>query len=289
MGLVVDMTRSGIDFSDPLLLTDYNMDGIHNVFDYELFSFGIKFGIAFDPDPKKGIGGSPNDAELWRVGIVQNILYERLTFEYENTPVFEAEFKSPAVDVVPGTFDSPFYAGPVFGKNTRNTRPVSNMWYTSQGYGELLNPYNASGVQTNNKPELLDMWDEPQGGAYVRHPKSGGVLRRMEKIVSFQTWLVARTPNTVVLAHVPAFSLMFWLKTDAKFKPKLSFDTPKFEYGMYGKKGVFSAKIDYGIKKIGPSPDVRVALGNGGRNPLMLGPPGLERVTKWLAQSGLHL
>jgi carbamoyl-phosphate synthase large subunit len=53
------------------------------------------------------------------------------------------------------------------GKMKQQT--VADVWVTPQGYGELLNPYNASGVSTNNKPDLFNMWDEPAGGANLRY------------------------------------------------------------------------------------------------------------------------
>ena len=290
MGIVVDINRSEVKFKDPLLLYD-PMNVITNQILFDPHSFTIKFGISFDPDPTKGFGGAPPEAELWRIGLVQNVLFERLNFEYENKQIFKIEFEKPAPDFIPGSFSKPFYADPVLVPTRQNERPVSDIWLTSQGYGELLNPYDASGVAINNKPDALDMWDQPSGGTRLKL-KDGSMISRIEKVVSFQTWLVAKTESkTEVLAHVPAFSLVFWFETTpAKTdKPKYSFDTPAFRYGVFGTNGIFgSKKIDRTRTGIGDSPTLKPALGNGGRNPVMFGQAAVERGNDFLDAYGLN-
>lgn len=217
MGIVVDLDRSNIVFKEPNALDQRTTIG-QNTVDYQLYSFAIQFGIKFDPDPKIGLGGAPTDPELYRIGIVQNVLHERLFFQYEKQDerskrtvkrVFEKTSDHPAVDIVENTFDRPFYSTPSFDSNKRKTRPVSTIWYTPQGYGELLNPYSKSGVAIDNRPDTLDMWDQPGGGAFFTLP-DGAMLMRMEKVLGFQAWLVVKQALKIdPLAHVPAFSLMF--------------------------------------------------------------------------------
>jgi hypothetical protein len=242
-------------------------------------------------------------------------IIRRLRFEYENNHIFAKEFNFPAVDIVESTFDRPFYSSPVFGNNALNTRPVSHIWYTSQGYGELLNPNNPSGVQTNNKPDSFSMWDQPGGGASFRLPDFSAV-KRVEKIIAFQTWLVAiktglfssspelshvrdaffpklfrESPSSVsMLAHIPPFSLMFWLETDlAHFQPKNSFDTPSFSWGVYGINGYIPGRrIDRSIRELGPSRTIRPKLGDGGRWPVLSGPTAKERADQFLSSNGLR-
>ncbi|MGH6811174.1 MAG: hypothetical protein ACREDM_02130 [Methylocella sp.] len=155
------------------------MNAIGNSFVLVMHAFTINFGFSFDPNPKNGVGGSPVSEELWRIGIVQNVVYENLYFEYDGGRLFKTEFNNAAVDSV-AAINFPFYHDPVIvpackldprlGCKTFVSLmvPVADIWYTSQGYGELLNPYVPSGVAINNKPDALDMVDEPGWGAGLR-------------------------------------------------------------------------------------------------------------------------
>jgi hypothetical protein len=231
---------------------------------------------------------------------VHNVLHERLFFQYEKEDerskrtvkrVFERVSDHPAVDIVENTFDRPFYSTPSFDSNKRKTRPVSTIWYTAQGYGELLNPYSKSGVAIDNRPDALDMWDQPGGGAFFTLP-DGAMLMRMEKVLGFQAWLVVKQALKIeVLAHIPAFSLMFWFETITKgFRPKNSFDTPPFKYGIYMEDGfVSSRKLDYKNEGIGSVSKMRAVAGKGARNPVVTGPAASEGALQWLAANNLHL
>ncbi len=97
MGIVVDLQRSEINFKDPVIMPD-PMDVIHNQLVLEMHSFEAKFGIAFDPDPKVGVGGAPPDEGTWRIGIIQNVVYEKLHYEYDSRKPFDVEFKDAVVD-----------------------------------------------------------------------------------------------------------------------------------------------------------------------------------------------
>jgi len=214
-----------------------------------------------------------------------------LYFEYEGHRKFKEEFSLAAIDSVSGTFALPFYAEPVFGPTHRNERPYTDIWYTPQGYGELLNPNNACGVATNNRPDSVDIWDQPGGGATLR--LNGSMISRIEKVVSFQTWLVLKKENKFeALAHIPPFSLVFWFyTTPAKTaKPTYSFETPPYKYGCYGLNGVFGKrKIDYSKTRIGDSPTVQPMMGIGGRFPMTSSPTALDRATKFLKANGLSI
>lgn len=277
-------------FGDPLFLLD-PMDVIHNDMSYEMHSFTITFGISFNPDPKKGYGGNPREPDLFRIGIIQNVLYERLYFEYDNHRKFVKEFTAPAVDSVSGTFGLPFYADPVLSGQRGKERPYTDIWCTPQGYGELLNPYSSSGVATNNQPGIVDVWDQPGGGATLK--LDGSMISRVEKVLSFQAWLVVKNGVKIeVLAHIPPFSLVFWLCTtrEKSTRPKYSFDTPSFKYGYYGVNGLFTnKKIDYTITKIGNAPTVQPTPGTGGRFPTTSGQIALDRAWQWLGANGLRV
>jgi hypothetical protein len=286
MGIIVDLQRSSITFSEPLIPIA-PLDVVHNQLFLEMHSFTIGFGVSFDPDPKKGVGGTTTSSELWRMGIVQNLVYAMSHYEYENKQAFKNEFKNATFDSVPDTIAKPFYADPDLRKDAAPpTRPVADIWYTSQGYGELLSPYSATGVATSNKPDLFDMWDQPTVLTRMRL-KDGSFIKRAEHVVSFQAWLVARTPSTThVLAHVPAFSLVYWLETDPNWssKGKLSIDTPGYNYEYYAEKGI-TKRVNKKASR--QSPNLQPALGNGGRTPVMAGVNAGERSNKWLRDNNL--
>jgi hypothetical protein len=309
MGIVADLGRSSITFKDPKWLDRATtISRINNDLAYDMQAFTIEFGILFDPDPQKGVGASPKDAQSWRIGLVQNVLYERLYFEYDDKSTFQMELTTPSVDIVPATNEFPFYATPKPG--APGTRPVADITYTAQGYGET------SARKFDNKPDMLSLWDQPGGGAFFR--KNGAMINRVEKTLAFQTWLVAiktgefstssafvdkmrdafipklvRTAGTsvAVLAHIPPFSLMFWFELKSKgFKPKRMLDTPPFDWGVYGQNGHFPAKrINRSIQGLGPTPDIKPALGDGKRFPATKGPPANEIAHNWLAANGLRL
>jgi hypothetical protein len=312
MGIVVDLAKSDAHFEAPKILGP-------SAFGFRKFAFDMpswltSFAIKFDPDPNKGIGGAPQDSELWEIGIVQNLLFERHSYEYAGIPVLRKEFTTPTVDMVDNSFDRPFYSSPEFDTNRRTTRAVAHIWYSSQGYGELLDPSSSSGVLANNNPGLLDMWDQPSGGVLLR--RNGSLLSRVEKVLCFQAWLVARRKgpfsrphgsaqiqtlreafipailrpygqSTIVLAHVPAFTLTFWFTITG---PGTGKDlTPTFRYGVYGENGFFPRRpINRTFESImGPLPSVRPNLGDGGRMPITVGSASAEQARNWLNVNGL--
>ncbi|MBZ5685126.1 MAG: hypothetical protein LAP86_08825 [Acidobacteriia bacterium] len=312
MGIVVDLANSDAHFEAPTILTSSDLG--FNQFVYDMPSWAVSFAIKFDPDPNKGIGGAPQDSELWEIGIVQNLLFERILFEYSGVPVFSTEFTAPTVDILDNSFDRPFYSSPELGPNRRKTRAVTHIWYSSQGYGELLDPSSTSGVRVNNMPNLLDMWDQPSGGVLLR--RNGSLLNRVEKVLCFQTWLVARkkglfslpagssqikalrdafipallrpaVQSTIVLAHVPAFTLTFWLTITGPGKGFVP--TPTFDYGVYGENGFLPKKrINHAFQTImGPLPSVSANLGDGGRFPITIGRASAEQARNWLSVNGL--
>jgi hypothetical protein len=291
MGILVDLPNSTVDFQNPK--NGVPMGAITNMFICTMHAFEISFSLTFDPDPKKGVGGSPASMESWSVGIVQNVIHEMINFQYDDGSQFKEEFKSPVLDSIDKTVSLPFYGDPVFleackfdptlpcGQWIPAQVPVMRIFYTSSGYGELLDPWDASGVHTSNKPDTLNMGDEPNFGARLRL-QNGALIKRAEHVMSFQTWLVAQTPaKTLFLAHVPAFSLVFWMDT-LPSPGLLSIGTPPFNFAFYGEAGVTKT-----VKSSGTSARVRMGLGNGGRNPIMTGDTANTRGRNWLKQNSL--
>ncbi len=116
------------------------------------------------------MGGSPPQRESWSIGIVQNVVFERLNFEYSDGRRFTKEFPDPILDSV-ATQNPPFIHDPVFieackldpilscKKQIRVQEPVINVFYTSKGYGETLDPHDPTGVAFTNKPDSVNMVD----------------------------------------------------------------------------------------------------------------------------------
>jgi hypothetical protein len=307
MGIVADIHRSMVKFGDPLIPRDA-LNSINRQVAFDMHSFTITFGIYFNPEPKIGIGGLPQNEQLWTVGIVQNVLFQYLYIEYESRKVFTKTWKDPVLDYVDGSRSKPFYGDPPLVPTNLTRRPVAEIIYTSKGYRESA----ARGGTFDNKPDTLDMWDEPAGGSALRF--QGSMIRRIEKVISFQAWLVATTKEPLlagfhpivrdlhplrniniivdrpeVLAHVPVFTLVFWLDTKPKKAYKDSFDVPEYNYGMFVEEGFVDPKrINRAKSGIQSSPIIKPILGNGGRMPVLVGASGNERANAFLTENGLQ-
>jgi hypothetical protein len=239
MGIVVDLSRSKVTFKEGLLFS--NLNPIKNFFSYEMHSFAIEFGIAFDPDPAKGFGGATKNPDDWRIGIVQNVLYEGISFVFHGGKPLVFENHGSRVDMVDGAKFFPFYANPN-PKGAPPTQPVADTTITPGGFGQVHS-------RIDKKPEVLNSWDQPSGGGVY---KQGSIIQRYEKTVSFQAWLVARKPGLFsrlvhggdhILAHIPAFSLSFWFETDlSHYKHSQWPDPPDYKWGAYGEAGYFPNK-----------------------------------------------
>ncbi|MFZ0317499.1 MAG: hypothetical protein WAL56_00100 [Candidatus Sulfotelmatobacter sp.] len=290
MGIVADIPNTTVDFRDPK--KNVPMLPISNLFVCVQHAFEMTFSFSFNPDPKKGIAISPKVKELWQIGIVQNVLFEMYNFEYDDGSVFKVEFPHAVIDTGASIY-LPFYNDPVripacvfdhtlsCGKFLPIMIPATDIWQTSLGYGELLDPWSATGVAIDNQPSSLNMIDEPFFGARLRL-KNGALISRAESISAFQTWLVAQHgPRVEVLATVPPFSLVFWLTTRPS-TGMLSIDTPPHDFGFYGESG-----ISRHVRVSGHTATVLPRLGSGGRKPVLTGQTANDRANNWIQSQGL--
>jgi hypothetical protein len=160
--------------------------------------------------------------------------------------------------------------------------PIRDIWYTSEGFGELLDPRHRTGVSIMNGPVTVDMLDEPRFGARLR--RNGALVTRAERILTFRTWLIVRRLNQLhVLARTPAFSLVFWATT----RPRpglLSIGTPDHEFAFYGRQG-FVRRIDR--RERNAPAGLRIQLGAGGPSPTMAGETANARGMQWLTENNL--
>ena len=291
MGLVWDPQNSSISFSNPTQGAVFG--AISNFFVCVMYQFGVDFAFRFDPNPRRGVGGSPATRESWEIGIVQNVVYEKIDFEYSDGTAFTNVFTSAALDSV-AQIHQPFYHDPVrmpacqLAPNLPCSRyipvmvPVVDLWYTSQGYGDLLDPWHPSGVAITNSPQSVNMVDEPTFGGRLRL-SNGAIVTKAEHILGFQIWLIAKRQSQVhMLANVAPFSMVFWLSTQPT-PNLLTIGTPAHSFGFYGSQGIVRTVIH----SSGVPANIRIQSGAGGRSPVLGGQTANDRGRRWLRSNGL--
>jgi len=79
MSIVPVLDRSKITFDLPQPQTNPSREGMLSI---NMLKFDYKFGIKFDPDTHKGFGAPGLSPERCRIWIVQNLVFERLFFQY---------------------------------------------------------------------------------------------------------------------------------------------------------------------------------------------------------------
>lgn len=296
MGLLPDLQYGQAHFNDPTdeTVVDLLDGGFINV----MHAFDIEFYFKFAPNG--GIGGAPQMREQWKVGIVQNVIFEYVRYEYEGKNkdgkrnIFEKQFVNACLDST-ATKSLPFYGEPVFipgpsldgvpsKKMVPLTTPVVDIWLTSKGYGSALNPADPSGVKITNEPSSVDIMDEPKFGGRT-HLASGAMIKRADRIVSFQAWLVAiKGTQREVLASCEPFSLVSNLTFDDREKNKdYGGGTPDYKSSYHGTKGITNILR---TNKQG-TPAIGLTIGNGGRDPVFSGNSANDRGRSWLRENDL--
>lgn len=283
MGLVADLSNTSIAFDKP---KDVVFGAVINAFVCVMHYFEIEFAFNFDPDPRRGVGGSPATREMWEIGIVQNVVFEMINFEYEDDTTFNTTFTNVVLDSV-ATVHLPFYQDPVIVppgyKPIKPIVPVVDVFYTSRGYGQLADPWNPIGVVITNTPQSVNMADNPSFGAR-KQLKSGAWITVAEHILAFHTWLVAKSPSQVhVLANVGPFSLIFRM-TCQPSSNLLTIGNPPFSFNFYGQQGIARRVNRFGR---GAPAGVRGQAGRGSTHPVLQGQTANERGRQWLRTNNL--
>ena len=139
MGIVASAMK--INFDEP---ADWRIGFDQNSnFTYKMHSFEIEYGVKFDRDPENGLGGSPTIEANWRLGIIQNVLFQRFLFVYEDQAhkrprqVFERQFPLTDIDTIPGSTNFPFYGDQKVEPGKPITRPGTEIIYSSSGIHSL--------------------------------------------------------------------------------------------------------------------------------------------------------
>ena len=291
MGILPDLPHCQANFTDPKDATEINL--LDGTFVNVMHAFNMEFYLKFDP--KTGIGGATPIREQWQVGIVQNVVYEHLRYEYEGKTIFETEFVPPALDTMAKKslpfYGEPYYelAPPMYGipskKKIPIMVPVISIWLTPKGYGSELNPSDPSGVKITNEPSSVNIMDQPGFGARTRLA-NGAMIKKADHILSFQAWLVAiKGTQLEVMASCEPFSLISNLTFDDRDKQKeygLG-GTPQFVSSFHGAKGI---ERRLRTDKNG-TPNVAIVAGNGGRPPVTSGTSATTRGRGWLLANDL--
>jgi hypothetical protein len=290
MGLVVNLAESNFDvFADSAKAPTASAIGIGEI-KCTMSVFGGKFSFAF----KDGAGvhaPSTQPTMPWRIGVVQNVLYERMVFTFEHKTV-KAEFVKPAVDSNART------AFPFIGESERANRadrtfsevvPYRDLYYNTRGLGEILNPWEKFPKDLEPIAEkrrayvqTVNWLDQPSFGCPLR-PTNGGLLLELSQIVTFMVWLVAIDPlkrpgSPQVLAHVGPFSLVYSAKAQDPQRYTQTLSYPPYEYFAYGANGYVS-HVSSGLQNTNPR--IQIRAGAGARAPLLNGETANNRDVNW--------
>ncbi|MGI8316884.1 hypothetical protein [Halobacillus mangrovi] len=208
-------------------------------FNVYLPGFSIDMTVVYHKDyrtPK-----DPNKPQKWKIGIVQNVLFEHMLFEYhDQQPIFKT-WARPILDLGNNDY-RPFYNGPgevTIKKRHRDTRrnyteeskfmlPIHQVNYGPKGFEasepptELIHPWSSEG--DSFRSELIDPFEtDPirdlilvdQPSHTVRFLMNGKKLKWHLRLMVFRFWVIAMGPNTS--RKILGFSEPFTLFTNIKY------------------------------------------------------------------------
>ncbi len=211
MGLVVDLQGSRIDVLDnPSAPAMY---AVANEVACKLANFQTRFAFRFEASRK----GDPERTrvESWRVGVIQNVLFEKNRFQWDDGTEHHVTWEKPVIDSS-SLYGFPFYQDDPDSSQLRDPlvqNPYRDIYYGAQGFGELMDPWAKAPNNVVLKP---DWWvtsaDRPQFGCSLR-TRRGGLLVHAEQVITFGIWLVAIATEgqhaPQVLAHAPPFTMVY--------------------------------------------------------------------------------
>lgn len=260
-----------------------------NKFYCEFKRFGLEYEITFGSEKNIPV---ERFKKLIPVGIVQNVIFEKFYFGYDNNDIYEKSFDTPILDSE-SKKNKPFYNDPVaflnhprvagFWKNSKGSTPYRKIWYSSSGVGEDVDPFDRSGIKLKDSLSV-DMVDCPRFGAKLRLKKDEAHISQAEHIITLQNWLVAFDNKTsYYLAHCNPVSIVSWAKISPN--PELPFiGDPKYSAGSYVQKGIVR-KIN---RRNSPSnSQLSGGIGRGSRPPVMVGETANSRNVQWLKKQDL--
>ena len=243
---------------------------------------------------------TPERNEVWRIGIVQNVLFARIVVRYFNLDPIQVAWDQAVVDALDAQ-NLPFY-GPatptrvvMVGSDRRSNnelkalsfQPLQIVFYGRKGIGYLLDPYPESTVPLAfsplGSPVELTFRDAPS--LYLPYRRRGQALRLAERLSAYQFWVVALSPRKepFVLASSPAFTLASWIRFQPS--PFKSLGPPP-DWGSYMVTGLIR-----NVQYLQDSPDTKDLQPRpgllGGRKPVLGGQIANDRGMQWLLGVGL--
>ncbi|MGF6636511.1 hypothetical protein [Paraburkholderia sp. MM6662-R1] len=231
-----------------------------------MWGFGLpkyRYGVELVYDPKSSFIPPPKRLERWRIGIVQNVLFEAIRIGYQGRR-FLNRFTNPAVDCATDS-SKPFYAPPLTrdyaisqtGPNDQNLilreyRIASyDIEYSPEGMvaDAASNPSLAGGddnislLDSNGKPlrapktsKLTNprltffMGDQPYVCLSWRDPNFGQLVS-IQRVMLMKFWLLALAPNKdIVICSSEFFTLAGWFELSGLSDSKgQDFRVPSFD------------------------------------------------------------
>lgn len=205
---------------------------------------------------------------------------------------FSIEFKTAAIDMLPGAQTYPFYGS---GSSDGRLPPVSKVSISSKGL---------------SGPTQYGIGDRP-GASLSKIMDNTFRLTRLERVEIFQAWLVVMRGipflpqysavallgqklasaakggrNATVLATTEPFYAVFWADFDLRVRDRDG--DPTYTWGLYGGQGYDPGLgVLRRIQNFGQSPSPKLVLGDGGRSPVLNGQIAAVRGNLALMQNGL--
>ena len=143
----------------------------------------VQFDLKLKYDRQK-LGFRTKTEEPWRVGLVQNVIFEKLIIAYQGK-TFAKPWQNPLLDCIDCSASRPFVAPP-------RDIGYKNLWsYKVNTFVDILIGPNGFRDPSNKKvlsgPIYLTYADRPWSNVRDRHK---GLLKRFEQITVFQVWLL---------------------------------------------------------------------------------------------------
>lgn len=198
---------------------------------------------------------APRQIEPWRIGVVQNVLYERILIEYLDEDPYTVTWSRSALDIGSESY-RPFYNGPYviegrilvsvdgIDREVEYRVPViavHEVLYGPRGLGVLYDPWDPSGYSLQpNQILRISMEDQP---AHAIRNSYGSELVRAERLMILRFWIIAMGPRSrpVVLGASPPFTLVAWMRLAQRQYRALQ---PRPAWGSYSLTGTHTRIIE---------------------------------------------
>lgn len=252
--------------------------------------------------PRAPLARAPRQVEQWRIGIVQNVIYERILVEYFDQEPYTVTWTRPALDIGSEAY-RPFYNEP-YTVNIRiplriagidqiledrvSVVAVHEVLYGPRGLGLLYDPWAPDGyAPLPNQILRLRMEDRP---AHALRNWNNNDLARAERVMVMRFWIIAMdmTSRSVVLGFSPQFTLVAWMQLARRGLRSIQ---PRPTWGAYSRTGAHTRIIESHeqverLQRRDGSIQPQPARG-GSPAPLLTGTSANERGLSWLQANNL--